>query len=83
VKPVPPLLYQITRGSVDHRLERYRDTLFKSLDRLEPRPKYHAVQLDAGVHANEQPEEGLPRGPFPAAARVWVDAVRNGYYLSA
>jgi hypothetical protein len=81
VKPVPPLLYQITRGSVDHQIERYRDTLFNGLDRLEPRPKYRAVQLDAGVHANEQPEEGLPRGPFPAAAQVWVDAVRNGYYL--
>lgn len=83
VKPVPPLLYQVCRGSVDHNLQRYRELLFPNLDKLEPRPKYRAVLLDAGVHANEQPEPGLPRGPFPAAAQVWLDAVRNGYYLSS
>jgi hypothetical protein len=83
VKPVPPLLYQICRGSVDHKLERYEQTLFKNLDNLKPRPRYRAVLLDAGVHANEQPEEGLPRGPFPAAAQVWVDAISNGYYLTS
>ena len=80
LKPVPPLLYQICQGSVDHTPEAYRDALFANLDKLDPRPKYRLVQLEAGVHANEQPEEGLPRGPFPVAAQVWVDAVQNGYY---
>jgi hypothetical protein len=37
--------------------------------------------LEAGLHANETPEDGLPQGVFPVAARIWEDAVNNEYYL--
>jgi len=82
VKPVPPLLYQIAMGSVDHHLETYQNVLFKNLAKLNPAPKVRGLQLDAGLHANETPEEGLPQGVFPIAAKVWEDAVNNGYYTA-
>jgi hypothetical protein len=82
VKPVPPLLYQIAAGSVDHKIENYRGVLFVSLAKLDPAPRVHGLVLEAGLHANETPEEGLPQGVFPVAARIWEDAVNNGYYSS-
>jgi hypothetical protein len=80
VPPVPPLLYQIAANSVDHKLERYQSVLFANLAKLERPPKVRAVVLEAGVHANEKAEEGLPQGIFPVGVHVWNEAIRNGYY---
>ena len=82
-RPVPPLLYIIAKNSVDHKLDRYKGVLLPALARLDPPPRARVVLLEAGVHAYEKPEEGLPRGIFPAAAQLWDEAVRNGYYLPA
>jgi hypothetical protein len=80
VPPVPPLLYQIAQGSVDHNVERYKGVLFANLDKLPQPPKKRLVLLEAGVHANETPEQGLPQGIFPVGAYMWNEAIRNGYF---
>jgi hypothetical protein len=80
VKPVPPLLYIITQGSVDHTLERYQNVLLPGLARVNPPPKARVTLLEAGIHGYEKPEDGLPRGVFPAGARLWEEALQNGYY---
>lgn len=82
-KPVPPLLYMIASNSVDHTWEGYNEILFANLEKLDPRPTYRGILLGAGIHANETPEEDLPRGVFPAATHVWMEAVNSGYYLGA
>lgn len=48
---------------------------------LNPSPEVRCVLLGAGVHTWYQPQEGLPRGTIPAVARLWYDAIMNGYFL--
>jgi hypothetical protein len=82
VKPVPPALLLIARTSPDHRLEYYQDIYLPMFAAMKPAPKVHVVQLDMGTHFYSDPEEGLPRGIGAAVARVWHDAIMNGYYLA-
>ena len=82
VKPVPPLLYGITKGSRDHRPERYHGILLPALAALNPAPKARVVEFGTGVHSYLKPEEGLPSGIGPAIAGLWDDAIREGYYLA-
>ncbi|MCC6177318.1 MAG: hypothetical protein IT305_18620 [Chloroflexi bacterium] len=81
VKPVPPLLYSITRGSRDHTAARYLGTVLPEAAAMQPAPKARLVQFGAGVHGYMKPEEGLPRGIGPAVASLWHDAIVNGYYV--
>jgi hypothetical protein len=81
VRPVPPLFYMIASNSVDHKIDRYREMLLPNLAKLAPAPRARATLLGAGIHAYEKAEEDLPRGIFPAAAQLWDDAIRAGYYL--
>ncbi|HEX6511028.1 MAG TPA: hypothetical protein VF157_01930, partial [Chloroflexota bacterium] len=83
VKPVPPLLYGVTRGSRDHTAERYRGILMPELAKMEPAPKARLVEYGAGVHGYMKAEEGLPKGIGPAVARLWQQAIDEGYYLPA
>jgi hypothetical protein len=83
VRPVPPLLYGVTRGSRDHTEERYRDILLTTLAELNPAPKARLVVWGAGVHGYMKAEEGLPKGIGPAIAKLWNDAIMGGYYLSS
>jgi hypothetical protein len=82
VKPVPPLLYGIAKGSRDHTLERYRDILMPEVAAMNPAPRAKIVQFMGGVHSYERPEEDLPRGLLPAVAQWWDDEIREGYFLA-
>jgi hypothetical protein len=82
IKPVPPLLYGIAKGSRDHTLERYRDILMPEVAAMNPAPRAKIVQFMGGVHSYERPEEDLPRGLLPAVAQWWDDEIREGYFLA-
>jgi hypothetical protein len=81
VKPVPPLLYGITKGSRDHTEHRYKNILLPMLARMDPPPKARVVPFQAGVHGYMRPEPDLPKGIGPAIATFWDDAITGGYYL--
>lgn len=81
VRPVPPLLYGITAGSMDHRPERYHNILLPRLAAMNSAPKAHVVHWEAGVHSYLKPEPDLPQGLGPAIANLWNEAITNGYYL--
>ncbi len=82
VRPVPPLLYGIARGSRDHTEERYRRVLLPALAALDPPPRARLVVFEAGVHGYEKPEDGLPRGILPAVTQTWHDAITGGYFAA-
>lgn len=81
-RPVPPLLYGINIGSRDHTVEKYRNGLLPALAEMHPAPKARVVVFHAGVHNYEKAEAGLPYGTIPAAADLWDQAIKNGYYLA-
>ena len=81
-RPIPPLLYAITRGSRDHTAERYRDILLPRLAQEPVPPKTSLVEFASGVHTYLKPEPELPFGLAPAIANLWHDAIRNGYFLA-
>jgi hypothetical protein len=81
VRPVPPLLLTIVKGSRDHTPERYRQIVLPMLAAMRPAPKVHLLQIGAGVHGYDSAEPGLPMGAFPAIAQAWDDAIRGGFYL--
>jgi len=82
VKPVPPLLYGVTRGSRDHTEERYRDILLPMLAVMDPAPKARLVVWGAGVHGYMKPEPDLPKGIGPAMAKLWHEAITEGFYVA-
>jgi hypothetical protein len=81
-RPVPPLLYGLTRGSRDHTPERYRNVLLPALAALNPAPKARLVLFGAGVHGYMRPEPDLPSGIGPAVANLWDTAIQEGYYVA-
>jgi acetyl esterase/lipase len=81
VRPLPPLLYAIARGSRDHTLERYRQVVLPTLAAVDPPPRTALVVFQAGVHGYERAEEDLPRGVLPAVLQLWRDAIDGGYYV--
>lgn len=83
VKPLPPIIYGITANSVDHRPERYRETVVPSLIDLQPERRVRVVEYQIGTHNYGAPSEGLPHGVGAAAARIWADAIDGGYYVSS
>jgi pimeloyl-ACP methyl ester carboxylesterase len=48
---------------------------------LNPPPKVRAVSLGAGVHTWGWSDDKLPQGIVPAVAKLWYDAIMNGYFL--
>lgn len=81
VKPVPPILYGITRSSVDHKLERYTGVVLPQLAKIRPAPKAHLVYYAGGGHSFMKPTDRLPYGIGGATAHVWKEAIEQGYYL--
>ena len=80
VKPVPPLLLAIAKRSRDHRAEIYDRVVAPMFAAMTPAPKLRIVRFDAGTHSYASPEPDLPMGLAPAAAKLWTDAIRAGYY---
>ena len=48
---------------------------------MDPPPKVRLVEFKAGTHGYSNPEPDLPMGVMPAVAKLWYDAIMNGYYL--
>jgi hypothetical protein len=82
VKPVPPLLLGIAKVSKSHTIDIYEKTVLPMYAKMNPAPKVHVVQFDAGIHAYTRSESDLPMGPFPAVAKLWYDAIMGGYFTS-
>jgi hypothetical protein len=80
VKPVPPILFGIAAYSADHTPERYQTVTLPTYAAMKPPPKTRLVQFKAGTHGYTAAEPDLPMGVLPAAARLWHDAIMNGYY---
>jgi hypothetical protein len=79
VKPVPNFIsiHGINDDTVTlARCERALP-LFASFN---PAPKVRSVSLGAGVHSWGWTSEQLPQGIAPAVAKLWHDAIMNGYF---
>jgi pimeloyl-ACP methyl ester carboxylesterase len=81
VKPVPPVLFCITKDSRDHSPEVYREVVLPMFAKLAPAPKVHVVQWGAGVHTYHKSEPGLPLGVAPPVAELYVKAIQEGYFV--
>lgn len=81
-KPVPPFLCCITKDSRDHSPEVYREVIIPGFQAMKPAPKVRLARFGAGVHVFWLAEKDLPLGIAPAAARLWDQAITNGYFLS-
>jgi hypothetical protein len=80
-KPVPPVLYVITKDSRDHSPEVYQEVVLPMFARMTPQPKVRLTQFGAGVHTYHKPEEGLPYGIVPPVAEFYFNAITGGYFL--
>ncbi len=80
VKPVPPFLsiHGVNDDTVT--LQRCRRSL-PLFAKLNPAPKVRAVSVGAGVHTWGWTEKELPQGIVPPVAKLWHDAIMNGFFL--
>jgi hypothetical protein len=81
VKPVPPFLFVITKDSRDHSPEVYREVIIPMFREMKPPPRTAVCRLGAGVHTYTKPEADLPIGVAPTAARLYHDAILNGFFV--
>ncbi|HUC96889.1 MAG TPA: hypothetical protein VMR88_00340 [Candidatus Polarisedimenticolaceae bacterium] len=81
VKPVPPFLS--LHGINDDTVTLSRcDKSLSLFAKLAPPPKVRCVSLGAGVHTWSHTEPELPRGIATAVAKLWHDAIMNGFFLT-
>ena len=79
VKPVPNFLsiHGINDNTVTlKRCERAKPLFAK----LNPAPKVASISLGAGVHSWGWSDEELPLGIVPPVAKLWHDAIMNGFF---
>jgi hypothetical protein len=79
VKPVPNFLsiHGINDDTVTlKRCERSLPLFAK----LNPAPRVKPVSLGAGVHSWDWTDDKLPQGIVPAVAKLWYDAIMNGFF---
>ena len=81
VKPVPPVILGMTSASTSHTFENYRAVTLPTFAQMDPPPKVSLVPFEAGVHGYSKAQKDLPMGVFPATAKLWHDAIVNGYYI--
>lgn len=82
VKPVPTVLFTLTRNSHDHTPKVYEEIVLPAFRAMKPAPKVALVKLGAGLHGYTTPEDQLPMGVLPAVAKMWNDAIQAGYFRS-
>ncbi|WP_454854639.1 hypothetical protein [Rhizobium binxianense] len=80
-KPVPPILLSIAKFSRDHRPEIYESVVLPSFADIRPAPRVELSRFDAGTHAYERAEDGLPFGLVPAMVELWKEAIEAGYFM--
>lgn len=81
VKPVPNVLFGISRNSRDHSYEVYTEVVIPMFARMDPAPRTALQHFRAGVHQLWGEEPDLPDGIMPAVASSWDAAVRGGFFL--
>ncbi len=80
-KPVPNVLFCITKDSRDHSIDVYREVVLPMFAKIEPAPRVSVVQWGAGVHTYQKAEADLPLGVAPPIVEFCVDAIKGGYFL--
>jgi hypothetical protein len=78
-RPVPPMLFCNSFDSRDNSPEVFAEVIVPLLAKLKPAPRVRVVHFGAGVHMYTRREDGLPLGIAPAVAKLWNDAIMNGY----
>ena len=80
VKPVPNFIS--IHGANDDTVTLERCERSKPLfAKINPPPKVRSVSLGAGIHSWNWTDEKLPHGIVPPVAKLWRDAIMNGYFL--
>ena len=81
VKPVPPFLS--LHGINDDTVTLSRcDKALSLFAKLNPAPKVRCVSIGAGVHTWSYTEPELPQGIAMPVAKLWHDAIINGFFLA-
>lgn len=84
VKPVPPVMFQISAHSRDHSREVYEQVVIPLFRQMNPAPRVTLTQFGAGTHGYMSGEiaEGIDFGIGPAVFQQWDDAISGGYFLT-
>ncbi|TDI89865.1 MAG: hypothetical protein E2O75_06930 [Chloroflexi bacterium] len=84
VKPVPPIMFQISAHSRDHSKEVYEEVVIPLFKQMQPAPKLSLTQFGAGTHGYMSGEvvEGVNLGIGPAVFQQWDDAIKGGYFIT-
>lgn len=80
-KPIPNVLFAIARYSRDHSREVYTEVILPMFSELDPSPRVALTSFDAGTHFYFRPEPRLPLGIGPSVARLFNDAITEGYFI--
>jgi len=82
VKPMPPVMFQISAHSRDHSREVYEEVIVPMYRAMDPAPKTSLTQFDAGTHGYMRGEvvEGYDVGFGPAVFQQWDDAIKAGWF---
>jgi len=82
VKPVPPIMFQITAFSRDHSREVYDEVIIPLFKDMNPAPKVSLTQYPFGTHGymNGEVIEGVNLGVGPAVFQQWDDAIKGGFF---
>ena len=82
VKPVPPVMFQITAFSRDHSREVYEEVIIPLFGQMDPAPKVSLTQYPFGTHGymNGEVVEGIDLGVGPAVFQQWDDAIKGGFF---
>jgi len=81
VKPVPNFLsiHGVNDDTVTLKRCERSLPLFAKLD---PPPKVRPVSLGAGIHSWGWSDDKLPQGIVPPVAKLWHDAIMNGFFTA-
>ena len=84
VKPVPPVMFQISAFSRDHSRAVYEQVTIPMYQAMDPAPRYSLTQFMAGKHGYMAADEelGLPSGIGPAVFLQWDNAIKGGWFVS-
>jgi hypothetical protein len=49
--------------------------------KMNPPPNVRSVSLGAGIHSWGWSDQQLPQGIVPSVAKLWYDAITNGFFV--
>jgi hypothetical protein len=83
VKPVPPVMFQISAHSRDHSREVYEEVVIPMFKQMRPAPRVSLTQFGFGTHGYMEGEyvEGVDMGIGPAVFLQWDNAIKGGYFV--